>query len=441
MTTSPSAELSQRDTKPPRFLARYGSSIVGQGLVLGLGVLTGILSARILGPGGRGEYVAICAWPMGIATLFALGINQALTFNVGRRAFTISEMATAATALGALQGALIIITGLLILPHVLGSYSLSVQHLGRVFLFLTPVAVLGVYTSNLFQGVQDLLRFNAIRVLPPAVYLTGLVGIYFSHSRTLSAVIFCQLTGYVVAFAVGWAQTIRRLRPRWRWNDSAIPNLVSFGCRTHATGLANYFNQRIDQLILSLIVPPRQLGLYAVAVTLSTSVTVFSVAAGIVTLSHASSQRGDEAKATIGRSFRASLIWLLVACGALYWLAPFLIRHVFGPAFEGSIFACRILLPGAMMIGLNQVLYNGSSAMGRPGLPSIAEGISMVVTAIGLYLLVPHYGYIGAAIVSSMAYTFSFIVMLVLAQRYLGLNILDLLSRPDSLAQLRGKTN
>ncbi len=153
--------------------------------------------------------------------------------------------------------------------------------------------------------------------------------------------------------------------------------------------------------MLSLFVPPQQLGFYAVAVTLSTAVTVFPQAAGIVTFSRGSSQGREDATSTIGRSFRASLVWLLLCCISLYVLSPFLIRLVFGSAYDGSILACRILLPGALMIGLGQVLYNGASALGWPGLPSIAEGISMVVTAVGLYFLVPRYGYIGAAVVSS----------------------------------------
>jgi O-antigen/teichoic acid export membrane protein len=203
--------------------------------------------------------------------------------------------------------------------------------------------------------------------------------------------------------------------------------LLSFGYRSQATNLTSYFNQRIDQLVLSLFVPPRQLGFYAVAVTLTMAVTVFSQAAGIVTFGRGSSQQSEDAKSTIGVSFRASLLWLLVCCSVLYLLAPFLIRLVFGVAFDGSIVACRILLPGTVMLGLNQVLYNGASALGRPGLPSCAEGISVAITAIGLYLLVPRYGYIGAAVVSSIAYTVSFAVMLALAHRLLNLKLRDLI--------------
>jgi len=370
---------------------------------------------------GRGEYVAVCAWPMGISTLFALGVSQALTFHVGRRNYRISEIVTAAVVMGAVQGALTIAVGMVVLPHVLHGYPPAVVNLGILFLSLTPMVVLSAYVSNVFQGAQDLLRFNVIRVLAPAVYFVGLIAIYCSHCRSLWAVIASQLAGYVSACAVGGALIWSRFRPQWQWNSAAFPKILDFGVRTHATSLANYFNQRIDQLILSLILPPKQLGYYAVAVTLSTAVTVFSIAAGIVTFSHGSSQDREMAISTISRSFRASLAWLLLACIALYVLSPLLIDRVFGSAFDSSILACRILLPGALMIGMNQVLYNGSSALGRPGLPSIAEGVSMVITTVGLYLLVPRYGFVGAAIVSSAAYTVSFVVMLILARQFLGL--------------------
>ena len=289
-------------------------------------------------------------------------------------------------------------------------------------MFFTPALILSGYPANLFQGQQDLLRFNLIRVAAPFIYFGGLAGLYFMHKASLNCVTFFQLAGYVATLMLGTVMAWRILRPQAEWNSSAIPRLLSFGCRSQATNLTSYFNQRIDQLILSLFVPPQQLGFYAVAVTLTMAVTVFPQAAGIVTFSKGSGQYSEDAKKTIGTSFRASLLWLLVFCSTLYALSPFLIRLVFGSAFDGSIVACRILLPGALMIGLNQVLYNGASALGRPGLPSYAEGMSMSVTAIGLYLLVPRYGYIGAAIVSSIAYTTSLILMLVLVHRLFGLS-------------------
>jgi O-antigen/teichoic acid export membrane protein len=409
------------------FVEHYASTLVGQGFTLALGTVTGILAARMLGPVARGEYAAVVLWPMAIATFLSFGINQAIAYHVGRSAFTVSEVATAAGTLGFIQGALSILIGFLVVPFALEKYSPAIQHLGIVFLLFTPALILGGYPANLFQGRQDLLRFNVIRVAAPLLYLTGLVGLYFAGRGSLTAIIVCHLAGWLAALAIGSVTVGRILKPRIQWNSAAIPRLINFGARTQVTNLANYFNQRIDQLLLSLFVPPRQLGLYAVAVTLSIGVTVFPQALGIVTFSRGSSQPSDDAKRTIGVSFRAALLWLLIGCSLLYVLTPFLIRLLFGAAFDDSIVACRILLPGTLFIGLNQVLYNGASALGRPGLPSYAEGVSMAVTAIGLYLLVPRYGYIGAAIISSIAYSVSFLVTLVLLRRLFGLSLRFLL--------------
>jgi len=427
MTTTEAIQKSPLTAGKSTFLKHYGPTVVGQCVLLVVGILTGVLAARILGPVGRGEYAAITIWPLAIVGVLALGINQAIAFTLGRRLFTVSEVATAVTTIGFVQCCLSIMIGLVVIHFVLATYSRATQHLGLIFVLSTPALILSGNPANIFQGLQHRLRFNLIRVIAASTYCVGLLGLYRTHRGGLTSVILFLTLGYVVAFMVGSAMVWHILRPRWQWNSSAIRRLIHFGSRAQATNLTSYFNQRVDQLLLSLFVPPKDLGLYVVAVTLSTTVSVFPQAAGIVTFARGSSLQSDDARATIGYSFRASLIWLLLCCSVLYWLCPFLIRRAFGSAFEGSILPCRILLPGALMTGLNQVLYNGASALGRPGLPSCAEGVCMTVTAAGLYLLVPRYGYLGAAVVSSVAYTLSFMLMLGLAQKQLSLSLWDLL--------------
>jgi O-antigen/teichoic acid export membrane protein len=425
-TTSPAI------SKVESFLQLYGSTVFGQVLFLGFGVLTGIMSARMLGPVGRGEYAALNVWPLGIALLLTLGINQGIAFQVRRRVFSVSEVATAATVIGLVSSALSVAIGLLVVPVVLSKYTPEVRHLGIVFVLFTPTVMLSGYPAGVFQGLQDLRHFNLIRLLAPGAYCAGLAGLYLTHHWSLRALIYAQAFGYLLALCAGLFMVLRFVRPRLKWNPAALSALVHYGVRIQMTNLTNYFNQRIDQLVLSLLVPPRELGLYAVAVTLSATVSVVPTAAGIVTFSKASGQEPEHARRMIGQSFRTALAWLLVCCGLLFVAAPFLIHFVFGTAFDGSILACRILLPGALVTGLNQVLYSGASALGRPGLPSIAECVSMAVTAVGLYLLIPRYGYIGAATVSTIAYSISFLLMLGLAHRILGLRIRDLLDGRES---------
>lgn len=400
---------------------------MGQGLALGINVLTGILSARILGPTGRGEYTAIIVWPMAIASFLAFGVNQAVVFHLGQRSFTLSEMTTGTSIIGLVQSALSVLIGFAVIPFVLASQSYNVHQLGIVFVLFTPVLIFSMYTANLFQGLQYLARFNLIRTLAPLTYAIGLLALFFTHRGSLSAVIGSQLAGYGIALGVGLMMVWRFLRPRVQWNRATIPRLLHYGARVQGLSIANYLNQRLDQLVLSLLVIPKELGLYAVAVSLSTAISFIPQAAGIVAFSRGSGQDAEAAKTTAAIAFRTSLIWLTIACLLLFALAPFLIRTLLGAAFDGSIVACRILLPGTVATGLAFVLYNAASAMGRPGLAAYAEGSSILVTVVGLFLLVPRYGYIGAAIVSSVAYTVSFLVMAALADRFLGLSLRKLL--------------
>jgi O-antigen/teichoic acid export membrane protein len=234
------------------FVEHYASTLLGQGFTLAIGTVTGILAARMLGPVGRGEYAAVVLWPMAIATFLSFGINQAIAFHVGRSAFTVSEVATAAVTLGLIQGALSILIGLLVVPVALAKYSPAIQHLGMVFVLFTPALILGGYPANLFQGRQDLLRFNLIRVAAPLLYFAGLVGLYCTRRASLTWIIAFHLAGWLAALVMGSAMIGGILKPRVRWNSAAIPRLINFGVRTQVTNLANYFNQRIDQLLLSL---------------------------------------------------------------------------------------------------------------------------------------------------------------------------------------------
>jgi enterobacterial common antigen flippase len=405
------------------FIDHFGSTVLVQGLTLGIGVLTGALAARMLGPVGRGEYAAITIWTMAITNFLAFGINQAAVFYLGQRTFNASETATAISLIAFVQSALSILMCVAVVPFSLSKYPHSVRELGLTFAIFSPLLILSIYPANLFQGLQDMSRFNLIRLILPVTYAAGLTGLYVARAGTVRTVLISQILASAMSVLVGSLMVVRILRPRVQRNPTAIARLTHYGMRIQGLSIATFVNQRIDQLLLSLMVPSQQLGFYAVAVSLSTAMAVFPQAAGIVAFSKASSERGTDAKSTVSVAFRSSLIWLVLTCGALYVLAPLLIRHVFGTAFDGSILACRILLPGAVMTGLSFVLYNAASALGRPGLASYAEGASVIATAAGLYFLVPRYGYIGAAIVSSAAYTVSFLVMVTLAHCLLGLSL------------------
>jgi O-antigen/teichoic acid export membrane protein len=397
-----------------RFAVGFPSTVLAQLIILGLGTFTGIAAARLLGPQGRGELAALILWPSVLVMLFSLGINQALVYYTGQQRHGISEVSTAATLIGLVQSLCVVLVGLLVVPLALHRYSLEVRHLALIFLFSTPFLIFSGYPANLLQGRLDFLSFNVIRSLAPAVYALGLVALLLLRKADLQAVVAFQILGYGVALAGGCSILLRKARSRYSLQKGVLKSLLSYGLKTQVASVTYYINQRLDQLLLSLFVSPRELGLYVVAVTVSTALSFLPQASAMVTLAAGSNLPRASAKAFIGKSFRTSLVWLTVGCSVLFVLAPWLITLVFGAKFVRSGLACRILLPGSIALGLNQVLYEGARSLNDPALPSYAEGLAAVLTCLGLFVLLPRLGFLGAAIASTLAYSGSLVFMLVL---------------------------
>lgn len=392
----------------------FVGTVIAQGSLLGVGTFTGILVARILGPGGRGELAALILWPSVLVMLASFGTNQAIVYYTGRNSYGVSEIWTASMLIAFTQSVCVISAGLLVIPSVLREYSLEVRHLALVFLFATPFLIISGYPASLLQGKLELLSFNLIRMVPPIVYALGIAVLLALRATTLRGVVLFQVLGYILAVASGHIFLLRKTGLRFSVNANPLKSLLSFGWKTQLATVTSYLNQRVDQLLLSLFVSAPELGLYVVAVTVSGVVCFFPQAVAIVTLAKGSNTTSIEARAVIARSFSTSLIWLVASCSGLFLLAPTLITFVFGSRFMGSGLACRILLPGSLALGLNQVLYEGARSLNEPALPSYAEGVAAVLTCLGLYLLLPRLGFVGAAIASTLAYTASLIFMLVL---------------------------
>jgi O-antigen/teichoic acid export membrane protein len=409
-----------------RLASHFTTTLVAQVAILGLGALSGVVVARLLGPEGRGEFAALTLWPSMLVSLAAMGINQAIVFNTGRRLSTLSEVWTSSTIIGLGQSILVVVVGLPLISLALRHYSSGVRDLAFLFLAASPLVILGGYPGNLLQGILDLSSFNLIRTTAPLVYAGGIAVLFFLHRPLLREVVGFQILGYGLALGIGYWFLFKKVPIRFAWNGGACLSLVSYGWKTQLGNVSSYVNRSADQLVLSLFVAPSELGLYAVAVTMATAVGLFPQAAGIVTLAAGSSSNSNETRKIIGHSFLASLFWLIIVCSLLFILAPALIKFIFGSAFARSATACRILLPGAAALGLNQVLYDGARSLGEPALPSYAEGFATVVTFLGLWAFLPKFGFIGAAIASTLAYVSSLGLMLFLCRTRLRIGLRDI---------------
>jgi O-antigen/teichoic acid export membrane protein len=362
-----------------------------------------ILAARALGPSGRGELAAALVWSSLLGAVAQLGLPQALTFFAATRRLASSELILGAVSMGLVQGAVVGVATVAALPLIVRVRPEIVPSL-RVVVFLVPLVLIATYSSAILQGASRFSAWNASRVLAALAYPAALVVALVSGTRNVPgilafAVVFTAVTtGLVLALFVWVSGRPGPARP------GAIRDLLAYGLRAYWGNLAWLANTRLDQFVISLLLPFASLGHYAVAASVSGALQPVSAAFASVTFAKVPGVPPGERRGFIrGRAIRATAVAATIAVVTIF-IAPWLIPGVFGAPFAASVLPARILLAGAILLGLNYVLSDSLRALNRPATVAVIETAGLVVTAALLTILVPRYGITGAAVACSLAY-------------------------------------
>jgi O-antigen/teichoic acid export membrane protein len=246
------------------------------------------------------------------------------------------------------------------------------------------------------------------------------------------------LIGAGAVAVIGLIVVLRSIRGRIVARWSTLRELLAYGLKTWlSTSLWNV-NERADQLVLSAFFSAATLGLYVVAVTMTAVTTTIGfgfalVAMPLVAGARSLSERRDIAHTVVGATLLASAVITI----PLLLVEPWLIRTLFGDEFEGAVDVGRILLVAAVFFGLNRVLESVLQGAGRPLDSSIGEGIALICTVVGLAVLLPTVGFLGAGITSLLAYLAATAFLLRRASRALEMPARRLLApQPAALREM-----
>jgi O-antigen/teichoic acid export membrane protein len=158
---------------------------------------------------------------------------------------------------------------------------------------------------------------------------------------------------------------------------------------------------RLDQVLLTPLAGPKELGYYAVAVSVA-EVPLLGLLAVRDVIFSASTDREDPD--IVARATRATTLLAVPLCLVGILLAPLLLPPIFGAGFGPSVRMTQVLFLATIPSGISMVGSAGLLASGRPALASRAQLAAAAVTVVALFALVPPLGAIGAAYASLLAY-------------------------------------
>jgi O-antigen/teichoic acid export membrane protein len=408
---------------------------VNYGILL-LNVLTGVYTARVMGPAHKGVYYAVMSWTGVAGTLALLGFPSALGWfyrqtpspQLYRR---MQRLTMASAALIALTMAVPVV---LVVHHV----SSSSVWIALVGMSIIPLTAEGAVAQMLLTlegkfGIFNLVRIGQTAAFTAGVLILGLFSV-LTPTHLLETAYLTTTLPALLFMVIAWT-SIRRRKSLPPEGMPALKPIFRKAGEYFIPTLASTFNTRLDQMLNTIWLQASAIGLYGVALS---SVNVGMVAMSAFSAVFFPSMVGASKPAIMARtesSVRLLLIASLIVCILAIAAVPVALPLLYGERYLGAypiIIALLLSVPFMTTIG---VLYQGFNALGRPILTLPSESVGAVSGAALLWILTPRIGAVGAGLSDSVSYGFDAAVAIWMWTR-IGGRWQSLVPTPQDFSQL-----
>lgn len=392
-----------------------------------LGLLSTIIIARVLGPEGNGMYQLIVLLPTTLNTLLNLGFGTSSVYYIGQKRYQLINIIRTNT----ITGFFISITGILIGFIIVFFFSDELfDGVPQIYLYsilaILPLLLINDFYLMIFQGVQDFKSYNSLALIRQLVALISLTVFLFLFD--------IGIVGTVLAFSIGvisqFLITLYLLRNRLQLNifkgkfsKEYFKNAFSFGFKAHFSNVLSFLNYRADMYIISFFLNPAAVGLYGVAVNISERLWIISQSISSVLYPAISSSNNVDNKNRLTSTISRNVFFFSILGGIVFFLiSDFVIRLLFGTEYHESSMILKLLLPGIILFSVDRILSNDLAGRGKPELNMYTSIFTVISNLLLNILLIPAIGLSGAAISTSVTYTLSTIIKMILFKRQTGLN-------------------
>lgn len=367
---------------------------------LALGLVAGILTARLLLPQGKGVLSLV------LSSISLVGLVSALGTNVSVRVF----LPRGSVSMGAfwfVSCLLTVVAAFASLPIVLG-VGFFVDATMLEWKKITVCIWLG---AVMFLGNQLLDAFNALGRTAYSAFLNALVLVLVVLSLLVqqleSVTLLGVLTIYAISYSIRVVVALWSLRRdqlfRWVGVRGEGCLLVTKGVPLLGLNVGQALTYRLDQLVLGAFRGAHDVGLYAVAATPASAGQVISNSVGQIVFRRVST--GEYGKVQTLRWATVVLLTTGIFAGALYVIAPWMVPFFFGPQYADSVALLRLLVVAEVCLAPYMVLSRAAAGAKMISVAAWSGIVGLSSMLVLLLILIPLWGLTGAALACIVSYS------------------------------------
>ncbi|OAB41552.1 hypothetical protein PMSD_00080 [Paenibacillus macquariensis subsp. defensor] len=371
-------------------------------LVMIISTLTSIVTARMFGVVGKGEFSAILFWPTLLAGLVGFGLPTSLIYNLKQNKGSGADFVRAGFLFQIPVSVIVGFVAWMWLPVWLGNYPEAVIQTARWYtVLMLPILLAVNLISALAQSTGKFNVYNGVRLYFPLINLIGLMVLWSLDNLSLHSAALVFLVTSV--FVILWALYSVRDELRIHWfkglgNLQAAKTLFGYGSKVFGVELLGTLYSQFDKIIILSMLTARDLGLYTVVYALSRVFNVVQTAITNVIFPKVTGMDKNTIIFTVGRAFRLSMLLMTIVVIPCMFIGRYLMGVLFGSPFLEASGAFYLLSIECILGGGSWILASSFNAMGRPGLVLVRQLIALAVTIGLFFVLTPLYGLNGIAL-------------------------------------------
>jgi len=419
-------------------------SVLGKFTGAFLGMLTGVILARALGPEALGQYQLFLSSQTIIITLFSLGIGNASIYFINSKLIAQKEIISSFVKIFIPSGIVVAILfglSILLFDNYFGNILLTTL---IVFLIGTTSLVISSILRPILYAEQKIKEVTFFNILPPLILLIG-IGIYFICSSVIvETALFYWGIGNTLACVLLLQYYRKDINLKFKLNSKNIKSVFAYGLKLSASNLIFVLIGNVSIFLIKYLMHNgfEAVGIYSRAVAICSLILMIPTSIGPLLFSKWSGLKKETLKLQAEQTTRILLFITLIFTIIIILLRKQFIYLLYGNAFLIAHQAIIILAPTLIFQTISEIMNNLLASIGKAGVTLYAFIGSLILIIISSLMLIPWLGINGAAISVLLGAIFNAVILFYFGNKFVLLSFIDtILINKNDLTILKGLLN
>jgi len=378
-----------------------------------MGMISGIILARWLGPHDRGVLALVLLVPSTVVTIAKLGITQSNVYFINRNKVAPDRVAANCLVLALAASALAIPAVWLARGWLQATVLRDVPDWALALaLARVPLLLLDDYLYGILQALGKFGLYNRRLLLSEAVRLTMVVVFVLALDLGLPGAV--TIYTVVGTLALGWLLFSVRKEVHLSLNAdyALLKEQLGFGVKSYAQTLAMHLLLRADVYLVALYLTKAHTAFYSLALHLTELVLEVPQAVGLVLYPRLASLPEKEVHSLTAQACRRTLLATAPFALLLALFGPYVIVLWYGSAYAPAGDPLPWAAIGAMAMSLFVILSRDFTSRGRQKVNTGAGLLALVSNVALNTYMIPNFGIVGAAQATAISYSGAGVVLL-----------------------------